>query len=318
MSNLITSPELETIYLKDIPLNVLRDYLSDEFIQSQHFQEFLALYDKVNKNYFTETIISDDVNQFGLYKQVLIDGLAKSYNNSYETPLNGIPEDVRMFILEMMGRANLIEDILANKKTANLPSSKEGSLQPIVVRITEVDIKEIDLRASNDFLKEQFANNYDDRIDESENVFQNIKNYISQNNSPSYTNNTMLKHTKLHEYLISNSYNNYDIDTREYIFLADKMEKVSRKKLTNIIDGIVELLVLKYENYDLAYATPGFKDVRISDKIIDKFFEGNREHLIATEVSVPDPKEMKKITKEGIRNFLSKNDLMKDYNLVNR
>jgi len=318
MSVLPTAPELETIYLKDIPLNVLRDYLSDEFIQSQHFQNFLELYDRVNRNYFTETPISNDVNQFGLYKQVLIDGLIKAYNNTYETPLNGVPEDVRMFTLEMMGRANLIEDILAIRKEVNLPSTKEGSLQPIVIRETHTDVKESELRTNNEMKKEQFADTFSDDITEDENLFQNIKNYISQNNSPSYTNNIMVKHAKLYKYLIDNSYNHYDINTKEYVFLADKMERVPKGELPYIIDSLVELLVLKYENYDLSYATPPFKGIEIGSKIIDKFFEGNRAHEIANEVSQPDPSEMKKVTRGNIQDFLSKNDLMKDYKLITR
>lgn len=303
---------IQGFYIKDIPLTVLRDYMSKEYIDSDQFARNSELYDALNSLHQGMTSISSDESYFKIYRELLIDLLALKYSGNY--PQEILDErDIRRVLLELEGEDMVITDSRSVTESAKMAIPRIVTPNSITVEIQTTSENVRRIKEMNKIAKDQFMAEYEPENLLTENSIINIKNSLDLEKDPSYLNVIRRMNSALYQKLMSYKM----INMQEIVESEEVKERIPRRKLESDYTALIELLILKYHNNDIEKlnAVPTVSD-DIRNLLVEKHAEGYMEYLaILSDPSTLDPRRTR-IDVESVEWFLGNNDLMQDYILV--
>lgn len=306
----------DNISIKDIPLNVLRDYISNDYITSENFQKSLDLYDKLTNDTRELTDMSIE-NYDYIYNALLIQMLSDKYNEVFISA-NADVDGLRKIKLINEDRLEKLKYI--TKSTDNPSLVYHRAVKPLhedssvyLKRLSNSEIKD-DIENRYNASKLSFFETYIPTNLESDNLFINIKKSMDISTDPSIKNDSIKRindfHNDISEGIKLNLYENVDNSYNEDSF------DVKYNILKDEYDAYIQLFINKYNNLNIDRSTI-LNENDLMRILNEKFLEGSlvQESLNSTSDSTTLDISL---DENNVDIFLMNSDIMDDYNIVDR
>jgi hypothetical protein len=300
---------IENFYLKDIPLTDLKDYLSEDYLNSEDFENTLNLFNSLNEKYeYSHELISSFQTKINFLINILTN---KYLDLDY---INIITEnDILNQYIKLIGELELIKNSL--KISENIGDNlilKEIPIKKYFITKKEENENFNLIKNSFESAKTSFLNNYNfnDFSIEDENLFIELKRAISFKEKPLFFSNKINKNSLFLLELLD--YNIIELN-EEMSSIILNVENISNNKLEKIYSFFADFLSKKYFNINFSDSIkPEMNDIKYL--ILEKYEKSYKDHEIFNFQSNETNFNFK-LKYDTVESFLEENNIMQEYEI---
>lgn len=302
----------ENIFINDIPLDTILNYLPDQFLDSQEYKDWLSLNQELLNDKFPLKNEIENVSYYEILKKLLL----LKYNNEYDLKIDSL-FDFRKKFLEYYSSKLILLPILKNTTYDTFKNLQISNLDSYTVVKVEKGQLLTDITAQNKKQKNEIFNEKYDEIkklyEESNNFLINMKHFLLDE----YKTLDDAKKRKFESIInvgMLNTDTYFNRDAGNYVF---EMNKILDKMFTMGWDNfefIMYLILFKYN---------GFIEMKYSDAIIQKLNLGKllKNKYYSTLEDINEDDDTKSIyfniSVGSLDNFINSNDVLNnDYSIV--
>jgi hypothetical protein len=303
------------IYIKDIPVSIIENYLTESYLQTG-LTDHINLYDTLNS--LDSSNILSNTGYYNEYERLLTDSLVYKYLGD-ELLNPSIIDDIRIMEMKNLGFLKILNDFQLDKDISKLSEFVNVDKNPILyVNLKPSQIIQ-DIRVQNKIDKEGLIDLGFTINDESSDLLLNIKKFLNLEEMPTFRENTIKIILQIYDKLLDGT-KIPQVDFMQDLDSEIIMDLIEKKNI-DIIDkfyrDLIEVLILKYKNVEIV-DLDFYNEKSLKNLIMDKYYEGYNERIIKEDVTPPTEVLKKLSSVLNIRFFIESNDLMSDFNIINR